>query len=75
MTTNKTYYIEARENGYAVVAENAEKASAHTWTQAQPLQKQNSQTRTRNHTSRASKTRGKVNRIGFGHDTVNECIA
>jgi hypothetical protein len=39
MTTNKTYYIEPRENGYAVVAENAEKASALTRTQAQAIAK------------------------------------
>jgi len=39
MTTNKTYYIEPREHGYAVVAENAEKASALTRTQAQAIAK------------------------------------
>ena len=39
MTTNKTYYIEPREYGYAVVAENAEKASALPRTQAQAIAK------------------------------------
>ena len=39
MTTNKAYYIEPRDHGYAVVAENAEKASALTRTQAQAIAK------------------------------------
>ena len=39
MATNKTYYIEPREQGYAVVAENADKASALTRTQAQAIAK------------------------------------
>jgi len=39
VATNKTYYIEPREQGYAVVAENADKASALTRTQAQAIAK------------------------------------
>lgn len=39
MTTNKTYYIEPREEGYAVMAEDAERASALTKTQAQAIAK------------------------------------
>jgi hypothetical protein len=39
MTTNKTYYIEPREEGYAVMAADAERASALTRTQAQAIAK------------------------------------
>jgi hypothetical protein len=35
MATKKTYYVEPRDEGYAVVAENAERASVLTRTQAQ----------------------------------------
>lgn len=35
MTTNKTYYIEPRKEGFAVMAEGAERASALTQTQDQ----------------------------------------
>ena len=39
MTTNKTYFAEPREQGYAVMAEDAERASALTRTQAQAIAK------------------------------------
>jgi hypothetical protein len=39
MTTNKTYFVEPREEGYAVMAEDAERASALTRTQAQAIAK------------------------------------
>ncbi len=39
MTTNKTYFVEPREEGYAVMAEDAARASALTRTQAQAIAK------------------------------------
>lgn len=35
--TDKSYYIEPRDRGYAVMAEDAERASALTRTQAQAI--------------------------------------